>query len=63
MLYLASSVTLPLFIATLLLALCIGETVVIFYLLGSKNKTSSIETTNCLDLVYLMYPGTVFLLV
>ena len=45
MLYLASSVTMPLSLAALLLILCIGEAVAIFYLLGSKNKTLSIEET------------------
>ena len=41
--YLASTVTLPLFLAALLLILCVGEAVVIFYLLGSTKDVPSIK--------------------
>lgn len=39
MLYLASTVTMPLSIATLLIILCVGEAIALFYLLGSKKKS------------------------
>ena len=45
MFYLASSVTMPLSVAALLLVLCVGEAIALFYLLGSKNKSSLKEET------------------
>ena len=46
MIYLASSVTMPLPLAALLLILCVGEAIVIFYLLGSKKQLSDTGVTD-----------------
>ena len=45
MFYLASSVTMPLSLATLLVVLCVGEAIALFYLLGSKKQSSTMEET------------------
>ena len=45
MFYLASSVTMPLPLAALLLILCVGEAIYIFYRLGAKNTPNKIEET------------------
>ena len=46
MFYLASSVTMPLSLAALLLVLCVGEAIALFYLLGSKKNASNEETAS-----------------